>query len=161
MLPNCVCKQIRCSVAWSLTQNKSLILNLIISDIEQVIMLKNNTSLMMLKNFLLFQNSICFDIHDIQVVNIEQTCICICIIYIHTQKSSSGWGLSRGYGYKVNKVIQNKLIFVGVFSQSKCLLQIKLNYQLFYRWSLNYHLYYQGGNIMTFVHCVLKLWTSF
>lgn len=82
----------------------------------------------MLKNFLLFQNFICF---DIQVVNIEQKCICICIIYIHTQKSSSGWGLSRGYGYKVNKVIQNKLIFVGVFSQSKCLLQIKLNYQLF------------------------------
>lgn len=84
----------------------------------------------MLKNFLLLQNFICF---DIQVVNIEQTCICICIIYIHTQKSSSGWGLSGGYGYKVNKVIQNKLIFVGVFSQSKCLLQIKLNYQLFYR----------------------------
>lgn len=107
---------------------------------------------MMLKNFLLFQNFICF---DIKVVNIEQTCICICFIYIHTQKSSSGWGLSRGYGYKVNKVIQNKLIFVGVFSQSKCLLQIKLNYQLFYRWSLNYHLYYQGENIMTFVHCVL------
>lgn len=119
---------------------------------------KNNTSLIMLKNFLLFQNFICF---DIKVVNIEQICICICIIYIHTQKSSSGWGLSRGYGYKVNKVIQNKLIFVGVFSQSKCLLQIKLNYQLFYRWSLNYHLYYQGENIMTFVHCVLKLWTSF
>lgn len=112
----------------------------------------------MLKNFLLFQNCICF---DIKVVDIEQICICICIIYIHTQKSSSGWGLSRGYGYKVNKVIQNKLIFVGVFSQSKCLLQIKLNYQLFYRWSLNYHLYYQGENIMTFVHCVLKLWTSF
>lgn len=37
-------------------------------------------------------------------------------------------GLVRGCDYIANQVIQNRLFFFCVFSQFKCVLQIKLNY---------------------------------